>query len=66
MIVMDELDLAFLVPAEAPKWQPLAGADVAAVVGEWPATMTEDDGWTEIALQFELDRVWAEMEALFV
>jgi hypothetical protein len=62
MIAMDELDLAFLTPAEAPAWQPFP-ADDAVLSDGWPAT--KDEEWTEIALQFELDRVWAEVTELF-
>jgi hypothetical protein len=59
-IAMDELDVSFLTPTGAPIWQPL-GCEVVRSAGE-PATL--DDGWSEIALQLEWDRMWAELGSL--
>jgi hypothetical protein len=61
-LAMDELEVAFLTPAGAPLWQPLERDDVA---GDAAACVAADDGWTEIAHQLELDRVWAELAAHF-
>jgi hypothetical protein len=64
-IAMDELDVAFLASTGAPNWQPLGSDDMTHHSAPSPASVTADDGWTEIARQIELDRIWAELAAHF-
>ena len=65
ILAMDELEVAFLAATGAPLWQPLGSNDIASDAASSLACATADDGWTEIALQIELDRVWAELTAHF-
>jgi hypothetical protein len=65
-LAMDEVEVAFLATTGAPLWQPL-GNDPPTAVARLPRKGRRygaDDHWTEIVLQFELDRAWNEVVAL--
>jgi hypothetical protein len=62
-IAMDELDVAFLAPTDAPLWQPL-GYDELPRLDDGRQPTAADSGWSEVALELEQDLVWAEVVAL--
>ncbi len=68
-IAIDELDLAFLVPTDAPLWQPLKSDEPPRLDGRSLLTMAtsgapSDSGWNAVARELEQDLVWAEVVAL--
>jgi hypothetical protein len=62
-IAVNELDLAFLAPMDAPGWQAL-GTDVVARTWSEAQPATADADWNEVARELERDLVWAEVVAL--
>ena len=62
-IAMDELDLAFLTPTDAPIWEPLGSDGIVGWDGELQFPLA-DAGWNAVATELEKDLVWAEVVAL--
>ena len=65
-MAMDELDMAFLMPTDAPLWQPLANDEAFRFVGgsHVGSVTPGDSGWSEVAVELERDLVWAEVVAM--